>query len=1552
MDTVVQPSNYESYPGGVCLISMDGKEQVLFCNELLASWFGYDSPEDFLSAIHHSYPNMVYSDGYTDLKTLYGNASSEGGAVPVYLLGRDREGKFLFLSGTLASRHDGDTPVWALYVVKDMKNDRPGQRRALSDFLRPHKFYKATVEAADRDYRMGVFSQFVPLFFNLTNFKIYNASHGREAGDALIEQMARSIRHEFPTALACHLGGDHFEVLAPREMLIPRLNRINESLNFYLKDSSIALKIGMVVRSEDEDNYIPVERYNLFDCAKVAADSIKNDATRFWMVYTASMGETKANQVYVLKNFEQALEREYFQVFYQPVIRTYTGNVCNLEALSRWEDPERGRIMPKDYIPVLEEAGLIPQLDYYVIDKVASYLAERVRLGQPVVPVSVNLSRVDFDQSNPFLEVEHIVSTYNIRRDWLIIEVTESALLHQNAKLESMLERFQSAGYICWIDDFGSAYSSLNTLQNYTFDTLKMDMAFMRNFTDKSRRIMKSIVLMAKMLGIHTLAEGAETQEQVDFLRAIGCERIQGYYYARPMPAEECNRWMEENKHQLEPPVEARLLQTLGLVNLLTDAPIALVLYDWKNHPRHLRVLVENEAFQNVRATAQMGTADEEENLHSMDKIRMAVKDALADCHRGSTTFVRNGQYMKYNITMLADSHGLYAGKAELYNLSQDTQLQVAEKTDMMFRNILSLHSDVAYYDTSSDKVEIIATDSPSLYQGNRVSFDCWLDSFAPVHPDDVENFRQMVRPDNVRQQALSRGHYVYSFFFRRRTINGQYQWQVLEALLLSSREDSDILYAVQDAPIEYTEERENFFGAFAHSFGFSLRREKREEPLVDSLLTILGQSTSLCCFLKDDQRRFRLVSQGFLRYYGISDEKLILGKTDEEIGWHPDNLPAASLENDVIQHETVYQDVETVCVVRGIPRRILVSKYPVQYANGKRGLLGFFKEIPQADSAEIPSVSVDLNTGLMTYAAMNKVAQSYFDQYRVYGMDFTAVLIRVSGYSRKKRQLASGTEDSLLRAISPVVQRHIPLDGIISYVEDGYFLFLCKMTETYLDGKMQDLEQDLQALTHIENIPVFLHMDYVMAHGQEAENLDGLYRLLKGRMKGPKDETKAKGEEARADGIYFTGEVLDSLSSSVIISDRDTREVLYVNKEGMRELGLSGPEEYRGRCCNELICGNTYRCQKCPYHELSFHAFHNEILHNSYLGNDYLCHGLLISYAGKICHLEILLNLSRLLARDRKSNLFVFRESAVNDMIEAGMREPDADKGIYNLLASIGRVLKADKVLIFEENRDGTADNTYEWCRRGVPSTIRQLERVPARKVRDLYAQYGSDQIAMLNAHKESLPREILRMEGIDFFLSGHLFNGSQSMGFTAVVNPSVSDREQARPILAILTRFVAIMIRNRDMMKELQEQSLLDPMTGAGNRRAFSRYLSHVPHGTPVAFFFGDLNGLKKINDSKGHEAGDAAIRTAVRILAGKVPLDHVFRMGGDEFLVAEEHISSQQMETWMAEYRNEFRAHGLSMALGATMRIAPCVDVDNLLTEVDREMYKDKEKSRDRR
>lgn len=662
MDTVVQQSNYESYPGGVCLISMDGKEQVLFCNELLASWFGYDSPEDFLSAIHHSYPNMVYSDGYTDLKTLYGNASSEGGAVPVYLLGRDREGKFLFLSGTLASRHDGDTPVWALYVVRDMKNDRPGQRRALSGFLRPRKFYKATVEAADRDYRMGVFSRFVPLFFNLTNFKIYNASHGREAGDALIEQMARSIRHEFPTALACHLGGDHFEVLAPREMLIPRLNRINESLNFYLKDSSIALKIGMVVMPEDEDNYIPVERYNLFDCAKVAADSIKNDATRFWMVYTASMGETKANQVYVLKNFEQALEREYFQVFYQPVIRTYTGNICNLEALSRWEDPERGRIMPKDYIPVLEEAGLIPQLDYYVIDKVASYLAERVRLGQPVVPVSVNLSRVDFDQSNPFLEVEHIVSTYNIRRDWLIIEVTESALLHQNAKLKSMLERFQSAGYICWIDDFGSAYSSLNTLQNYTFDTLKMDMGFMRNFNSESQSIVKSIVVMSRTLGIHTLTEGVETKEQVDFLSSLGCEKIQGYYYGKPMPGSQYISWLKGKNLEEELPEEAELLDRAGFISLDGDAPAALFLFTVET----IRVIRKNEAFAAWKPCRETGYdccgALWKDILHV---ARGAIKTG-AD---GRLALKKDGNPARLRVRILEQGKGMALGKAELVDL-------------------------------------------------------------------------------------------------------------------------------------------------------------------------------------------------------------------------------------------------------------------------------------------------------------------------------------------------------------------------------------------------------------------------------------------------------------------------------------------------------------------------------------------------------------------------------------------------------------------------------------------------------------------------------------------------------------------------------------------------------------------------------------------------------------------------------------------------------------------------------------------------------------------
>ena len=240
-----------------------------------------------------------------------------------------------------------------------------------------------------------------------------------------------------------------------------------------------------------------------------------------------------------------------------------TGKVSSLEALSRWDDPEKGLLTPAIFIPVLEEARLIPRLDSYMIEEAPNLCAVLRRHRRPVIPVSVNLSRVDFDVMKPFQFVESIVSKYEIPRSALRMEVTESALTVDSGRLKEELAKFRKAGYQCWLDDFGSGYSSLNVRQNFSFDEQKMDMAFQRQSGRKSREIMRSIVTMAKALGIHTLAEGVETKEQADFLKSIGCEKIQGYYYSRPLPFEDLSRHLEARSMEVETRQEEDLMEKL-----------------------------------------------------------------------------------------------------------------------------------------------------------------------------------------------------------------------------------------------------------------------------------------------------------------------------------------------------------------------------------------------------------------------------------------------------------------------------------------------------------------------------------------------------------------------------------------------------------------------------------------------------------------------------------------------------------------------------------------------------------------------------------------------------------------------------------------------------------------------------------------------------------------------------------------------------------------------------------------------------------------------------
>lgn len=199
--------------------------------------------------------------------------------------------------------------------------------------------------------------------------------------------------------------------------------------------------------------------------------------------------------------------------------------------------------------------------------------------------------------------------------------------------------------------------------------------------------------------------------------------------------------------------------------------------------------------------------------------------------------------------------------------------------------------------------------------------------------------------------------------------------------------------------------------------------------------------------------------------------------------------------------------------------------------------------------------------------------------------------------------------------------------------------------------------------------------------------------------------------------------------------------------------------------------------------------------------------------------------------------------------------------------------------------------------------------------------------------------------IQGLTSLISGHLVQSGHSLGFTEVVNPASESFSSATFLLSSLTSFLAIMLRNRDMIRRLETYSYRDQLTGVGNRRALLSFIRTIPDGTSLAFFFGDINGLKEENDTKGHEAGDCLIKRVAAVLVDSVGTEHVFRIGGDEFLLIAENVNQQEAEHLLQELQDAYAHHHLSVALGFAVKVSPITNIDAVLSETDALMYENK-------
>lgn len=396
-------------------------------------------------------------------------------------------------------------------------------------------FYQRAKEIVQQDLD----NEYDIICSNIENFKLINDVFGIEAGDQLLCGVADLYRELVTDIGICaRLSADQFACLLKRgvdytdDMFI----KAGAAINMLPNGKNIVMKWGIYNIS---DRSVPIEQ--MCDRSLLAARSIKGRYGKYFATYDDKLRGKLLRQQAILDSMESALAEEQFHVYFQPKYRLSDGALSGAEALVRWKHPEWGMQSPGEFIPLIEKNGFITKLDQYIWSKTCSIMRKWEEVGYASIPVSVNVSRADIYNTDIIDILQDILKKYNLPPEKLHLEITESAYTENPSQIIETVYRLRELGFVIEMDDFGTGYSSLNMLNQMPIDILKLDMKFIESETTRflEHGIIKFIMDLARWMDLSVVAEGVETREQLERLREIGCDYVQGYFLARPMPVDE-----------------------------------------------------------------------------------------------------------------------------------------------------------------------------------------------------------------------------------------------------------------------------------------------------------------------------------------------------------------------------------------------------------------------------------------------------------------------------------------------------------------------------------------------------------------------------------------------------------------------------------------------------------------------------------------------------------------------------------------------------------------------------------------------------------------------------------------------------------------------------------------------------------------------------------------------------------------------------------------------------------------------------------------------------
>jgi len=828
---------------------------------------------------------------------------------------------------------------------------------------------------------------------------------------------------------------------------------------------------------------------------------------------------------YVIDHIDEAVEKDYIKVFYQPVVRTLTGELCHMEALARWDDPEYGLLSPWVFVSALEESEQIHKLDSYMVRAICREYRARVEAHLPVVPISFNLSWLDCKNCDMVEVVRTAVDAYEVPRNMIRVEFTESVLVDDHDFMREVIRSFDRAGFKVWMDDFGSGYSSLNVLKDFPeFHCIKFDMVFLSDFNERSKQIVSSLNDMAKNIGLHTLAEGVETEEQLEFLKYIGVELAQGYYFGKPVPYQESIDTVAAKGIPVEKPEMRYYHNKLSQVNFLSPTPF---LFNWEKGEQTSRedqqrpvgiVEIRERSIRFIYVNAAM-----EEEFSSMgldaDYLEEAFKRPhtslyekfLAFARSAKDTdeiqiidFMRRGYYGRARARRIASFQDGFALICRLENLSKDAPMLRTAELDENLRNLYQIFERIEIIDLNTRTMKsLYQSDKATMEQNEEGTHE--VPAFiakSEIYPTDQQRYLDFMEYDTLEQRTIDNGLGFTAGLFRMKRADGSYS--VTRHVILNMHEDGKrtFLYCIGKMDTDNVPELMEFMDRDVRKIDAKMETAGYTDS---DLLKAIFDGMDAGFFWKDRDRRFVGVNQYFLDYYGLKMDD-VLGKNDEDMGWHVDPEPFMRDETRLLLDGEKVLLANGKSVARGKERDIVATKVPV-YHNGKiQGLVGFFIDVASGaeDAGALTQISyTDPLTGTLNVPGFMDACFRFQEGYTLRNMDFAMIYFDIERFRDIRSELGEEGSNMVLRKVAEKIVDGVGVGGVVSHPVADRFLVLHQVTEGEdINDLISKVRLSMSEIEEVEGVAVTVYIKASSAFYSEVENIEKLYQLVDRRMK------------------------------------------------------------------------------------------------------------------------------------------------------------------------------------------------------------------------------------------------------------------------------------------------------------------------------------------------------------------------------------------------------------------------------------------------------------------